>query len=63
MTSKKAQARAETVALEVVDEHGAVIHRLELQPQNRSERAVERIIRGMLINMDRERYSVREATK
>lgn len=48
-----------TITLEVVEiETDKVVHTVDVRGQ--SERGVERILRGMLINMDRDRFFVRE---
>lgn len=47
-------------ALEVVEiETSKVVHTVDVRGQ--SDRGIERIMRGMLINMDRDRFFVREA--
>lgn len=51
----------ETTALEVVEwATGEVVHTVNVA--GKSERNVERILRGMLTNMDRERFGVREVS-
>lgn len=48
-----------TIALQVVEiATDKVVHTVDVRGQ--SERTIERIMRGMLINMDRDRFFVRE---